>query len=58
MRYAIVGGIGAVIMFLGKIIIASLTAFGFYLLITFVTSVRQNYLQPLYQIIVNMLLFS
>lgn len=55
MRYAIVGGIGAVIMFLGKIIIACLTAFGFYLLITFVTSIRQNYLQPLYQIIVFLL---
>jgi hypothetical protein len=58
MRYAIVGGIGTVIMFLGKLIIAAITALGFYLLITFVTSIRQNYLQPLYQIIVIVLLLS
>jgi len=43
LRYAIVGGIGTVIMFLGKIIIAAATAFGFYLFITYVQSVRQNY---------------
>jgi hypothetical protein len=58
MRYAVVGGIGSVIMFLGRLIIATLTALAFYCLITFVTSVRNNYLQPLYQIIVVLLLFS
>lgn len=39
------------IMFLGKLMIAALTAGGFYLLITYVTSIRQNYLQPFYQVI-------
>ena len=44
LRYSIVGGIGGIIMFLGKVAIASLTAFLFYLFITYVQSVRQNYL--------------
>jgi hypothetical protein len=53
MRYAVVGGVGTVIMFLGKMMIAGLTAGGFYLLITYVSSIRQNYLQPFYQVIVS-----
>lgn len=57
-RYAIVGGVGSVIMFLGKLMIAALTAGGFYLLITYVSSIRQNYLQPFYQVIVSYPLFS
>lgn len=43
MRYAIVGGIGAVIMMLGKLLIAALTAFVFYLFITYISSVRESY---------------
>lgn len=51
MRYAVVGGVGSVIMFLGKLMIAALTAGGFYLLISYVSSIRQNYLQPFYQVL-------
>lgn len=51
LRYAVVGGVGGIIMFLGKLMIAALTAGGFYLLITYVSSIRQNYLQPFYQVI-------
>jgi hypothetical protein len=58
LRYAIVGGVGQIIMFLGKLTIAALTAGGFYLLITYVSSIRQNYLQPFYQVIVIVFLFS
>ena len=58
LRYAIVGGIGTVIMFLGKFIIASLTAFLFYILVTYVSSVRDGYLEPLWSVAVLMLLFS
>lgn len=57
-RYAIVGGVGSIIMFLGKLMIAALTAGGFYLLITYVGTIRQNYLQPFYQVIVLSFLFS
>lgn len=39
-RYTIVGGVGAIIMFLGKLIIAAMTALAFYALITFVSSIR------------------
>jgi hypothetical protein len=52
LRYAVVGGVGQVIMFLGKMIIAAITAICFYLMITYVSSIRQNYLQPFYQVIV------
>ena len=58
LRYTVVGGVGAIIMFLGKLMIAALTAGGFYLLITYVSSIRQNYLQPFYQVIVTSSLFS
>ncbi len=58
MRYAIVGGVGGVIMFIGKMMIAGLTAGGFYVLISYVSSIRQNYLQPFYQVIVDYLLCS
>ena len=55
-RFAIVGGIGTVIMFLGKLIIASATAFLFYVFITYVQSVRKGYLEPLWQVVVLLLL--
>jgi solute carrier family 44 (choline transporter-like protein), member 2/4/5 len=58
LRFAIVGGIGNIIMFLGKFIIAAATAFLFYLFITYVSSVRVNYTEPLWQIGVLILLFS
>lgn len=50
MRYAVVGGIGSVIMFLGKILTAAASAFGFYCMITYVPSIKQNYLSPIYQV--------
>ena len=51
-RFAVVGGIGTVIMFLGKLIIASATAFVFYVFITYNQSVRENYVEPIFQVIV------
>lgn len=51
LRYAIVGGVGGIIMFLGKLMIAALSAGGFYVLITYVDSIRSGYLQPFYQVI-------
>lgn len=51
LRYAIVGGVGGIIMFLGKLMIAALSAGGFYILITYVDSIRSGYLQPFYQVI-------
>lgn len=57
MRYTIVGGVGTIIMFLGKIIIAAITASSFYCLVTFVDSIKENYLKPVYQVIVKLLLF-
>jgi hypothetical protein len=35
-------------MFLGKIMIAAATTFGFYLLITFSSSIQPNVLKPVY----------
>ena len=58
LRYAIVGGIGTIIMFLGKLIISALTAFLFYLFITYVSSVRANYTNPFLQVAVTMSLLS
>jgi hypothetical protein len=57
MRFAIVGGVGSLLMLLGKLIIAAITAFAFYCLIIFVPSIQKNYLQPFYQVIVDILLF-
>ena len=58
LRYAIVGGIGTVIMFLGKLMIACLTAFLFYLFVTYVTSVHNNYAAPIWSVVVFLPLFS
>ena len=58
LRYAVVGGIGAVIMFLGKLMIAALTAFLFYLFITYVQSVAEQYAEPILQVAVLISLFS
>ena len=58
LRFAIVGGIGGVIMFLGKLIIAAATAFLFYIFVTYVTSVRNGYTEPLWQVAVLIPLFS
>ncbi len=58
LRYSIVGGVGAVIMFLGKIGISATTACLFYIFITYVSSVSSNYLLPLLQVIVPLFLHS
>jgi hypothetical protein len=50
-RYAIVEGVGEILMFLGKLIIAGLTTFLFYLLITFVQSIHANVQEPIYLLI-------
>lgn len=58
MRYAIVGGIGMIIMFLGKLLIACLTAFIFYLIITYISSIQSKYSEPILQVAVLLSLFS
>lgn len=58
LRYAVVGGIGTVIMFLGKLMIASLTSFLFYLFITYVSSVGRQYAEPILAVVVLLYLFS
>ena len=56
-RFAIVGGVGTVIGFIGKLAIACTTATCFYLMIT-QTSLKDNYLQPTYQVLVILPPFS
>jgi hypothetical protein len=51
-RYTIVAGIGELMMFLGKLAIASLTCGLFYLIIMYNSSARSNVLQPIYLLIV------
>ena len=58
LRYAIVGGIGTVIMFLGKLMIACLTAFLFYLFVTYIPSIHNNYAAPIWSVVVFLPLFS
>ena len=58
MRYAIVGGIGMIIMFLGKLLIACLTAIIFYLIITYISSIQSKYSEPILQVAVLLSLFS
>jgi len=58
LRYAIVGGIGTIIMFLGKLLIACLTAFLFYLFVTYIPSIHNNYASPLWSVAVLLFLFS
>lgn len=44
LRFAIVGGVGEIIMFLGKLMIASTTTFAFYCAITYISSIKNNVL--------------
>jgi hypothetical protein len=41
-RYAVVAGIGEIIMFLGKVLISAGTALAFYCLITYVSSIAKT----------------
>lgn len=54
MRYAIVSGVGEIIMFMGKLMIAAATTALYYCFITYVSSVQVNYQQPIYSLIVNL----
>ena len=53
MRYAIVGGVGEILMFLGKIMISAATAFAFYCLVTYVTSIAETIFEPILLLVVN-----
>ncbi len=52
LRYAIVTGVGEIIMFMGKIFIAAASAAAFYALITFESTIAAGVLQPLFLILV------
>jgi len=43
--------VGEIIMFLGKLMIASGTTLGFYFAITYISSIKTNILQPIYLLI-------
>lgn len=46
LRYMIVAGVGEIMMFLGKVLIAILTGVLFYIIITFTSEFSANILQP------------
>ena len=54
MRYLIVAGVGEIMMFLGKLMIAAGTTALFYVLITFVESIKMNIIEPIYMLLVNL----
>ena len=56
MRFAVVGGIGEIIMFLGKILISVGTCLAFYLLVTYVKSIAATIFEPILLLIVNFLI--
>jgi len=55
-RYIVVAGVGKLMMFIGQILIAVGTTAAFYCLITFVSSIKSNIIEPLYLLAVLMLL--
>jgi solute carrier family 44 protein 1 (choline transporter-like protein)/choline transporter-like protein 2/4/5 len=52
LRYGAIEGVGLILMLMGKLIIAGLTTFLFYLLITFVSDIRANVQEPIYLLII------
>lgn len=54
MRYLIVAGVGEIIMFMGKIMIAVSSTACFYILITFESTIKDNIIEPLYLLLVTM----
>ncbi len=52
LRYAVVSGIGEIIMFLGKLMIASATVAAFYALITFYSAASSAIQQPIAMLII------
>lgn len=55
MRYLIVAGVGGIMMFIGRIMIASGTTAAFYVLISFVPSIKAGIIEPLYLLVVHVL---
>lgn len=53
LRYLVVAGVGEIIMFVGKVMIALGSAGCFYVLITFVPSIKENIVEPLYMLLVS-----
>ena len=51
LRYSIVGAVGTILALVGKLLIASLTTFLFYIFITFVASVKESIQEPIYLLI-------
>jgi len=51
LRYGIVGAVGYILAIVGKLTIAALTTFLFYLFITFVASVKANIQEPIFMLI-------
>ena len=58
LRYMIVNGVGWIMMFLGKLMIAAATTAIFYICITYVASFKANILEPIYLLLVLNSLFS
>lgn len=50
-RYTVVAGVGEIIMFLGKLMIAAGTTIAFYCIITYVSSIKANVMEPIYLLI-------
>lgn len=48
LRYMVVAGVGKLMMLIGQILIAVGTTAAFYCLITFVSSIKSNIIEPLY----------
>ena len=55
-RYMVVGGIGEIIMFIGKLLIVLATTCLFYIMITFIPEVKASILEPILMLAVNILL--
>lgn len=52
LRYLVVGGVGAIIMFVGKVMISVGSTAAFYCIITFIPSIKAGILEPLYLLLV------
>lgn len=57
-RYATVAGVGKLMMFVGRILIAIGSTFAFYILITFATTIKSSIMEPIYMLVVILVLFS
>ena len=57
MRYLVVAGVGGIMMFIGRIVIAAGTTAAFYAMISFVPSIRETIIEPIYLLVVLILSF-